>query len=75
MALVNGYYRTAAGSTMEIGGEHGGISRVEFDWLEEGGCPECQVNPYEDDGYLTWSCDCCGGGRAILNQIEDRDAA
>lgn len=66
MGLPNGAYETAAGSTMKISGEHGGISRVEFDWLEEGACPECQMNVYEIDGYLTWSCRECGGGRAAL---------
>lgn len=37
MGLPNGHYRTKAGSEMWISGKHGGISRVEFDWLEEGG--------------------------------------
>lgn len=70
MGLKNGTYRTEAGSTVTISGAHSGISRVEFDWLEEGGCCECAVNGYpveNDDGlYLTWACNECGGGRAKL---------
>jgi ribosomal protein L37AE/L43A len=51
---------------MRISGERGGRSAVEFDWLEEGGCPECQPEPYEQDGRLVWYCGECGGGSAEL---------
>lgn len=66
MRLANGYYRTAAGSEMRISGEHGGISRVTFDWLEEGGCSECHADPYEYDGRMVWHCQYCNGGSAEL---------
>lgn len=69
--LPNGHYRTAAGSEMWISGEHGGKSKVEFDWLEEGGCIECNVDPNEQDGMLVWHCDECGGSCAELRKVED----
>jgi hypothetical protein len=53
-----GKYVTKAGSTMVICGKHGGISEVEFDWLEEDGqcnghsCLDCVVNAYDDEGFL-----------------------
>ena len=65
--LVNGHYRTAAGSEMWISGTHGGISKVSFDWLEEASaCCDCTPEPYEQDGRLHWHCDDCGGGNALL---------
>jgi hypothetical protein len=65
--LNNGRYRTDAGSTVEISGKYSGISVVDFDWLEEGACIDCAVNVYPNsDGYLTWTCEKCGGGRALL---------
>ena len=65
--LPSGHYRTAAGSEMWISGEHGGISEVLFDWLEEpAGCCDCVVDAYEQEGRLQWSCDSCGGGSAML---------
>ena len=71
--MKNGRYITAAGSTVEISGEHSGISRVEFDWLEEGGCIDCQPHAYSEiDGnefYLIWICRECGGGKAQLKRI------
>ena len=66
MALPNGHYRTAAGSEMWISGANSGISRVDFDWLEEGACFDCVPNAYEFDGMLIWHCDECGGGQAEL---------
>lgn len=51
---------------MVISGKYGGISRVDFDWLEEGACIDCVPSAYEDEGDLVWSCDICGGGRANL---------
>lgn len=69
MGLPNGHYRTKAGSNMWISGEHGGISRVEFDWLEEGGCPDCVPDAYEYGEMLIWHCDQCGGGQAELMPV------
>ena len=66
MKLPNGNYRTARGSTMEISGKYAGISRVEFDWVEECACCDCHAQPYDDGGYLVWDCDSCGGGSAKL---------
>ena len=66
MKLPNGKYRTANGSTMEISGTRGGISRVDFDWLEEGACLDCRVRAYEHDGNMIWECDYCDGGRTPL---------
>lgn len=37
--LPNGHYKTEHGSEMWISGKHGGISRVEFDWLDEDASP------------------------------------
>jgi hypothetical protein len=69
MKLGNGTYRTKAGSTLTISGKHSGIAEVEFDWLEEGACCDCQANAYpDDDGFLTWDCDECGGGKAELRK-------
>lgn len=68
--LPSGKYKTNAGSVMIISGKYGGISEVEFDWLEEeDACIECQPDAYDDDGYLTWYCDYCGGGKAVLHAI------
>lgn len=64
--LPQGKYRTERGSKLTISGEHGGISEVDFDWLEEGACLDCEPEPYDDDGYLVWHCDVCDGGKAKL---------
>jgi len=72
MMLPNGHYRTAAGSEMWISGEHSGISAVEFDWIEEEhACINCQALVYEQEGYLVWRCEYCGGGRAALTKVEE----
>ena len=64
-----GTYRTSAGSIVTLSGAHGGIAEVEFDWFEESdACIDCVVNPYPDDGYLTWDCEECGGGHARLEE-------
>ncbi len=69
--LPPGEYKTQAGSTMTISGQYGGVSHVEFDWLEEpGACCECQVEPYDVDGYLIWNCEHCGHGSAKLMATE-----
>lgn len=67
--LPIGEYRTIHGSAMTISGPHGGESRVEFDWLEETACCDCRPEPYDDEGYLVWHCDVCGGGKAKLELV------
>jgi len=68
--LPNGHYRTANGSEMWISGAHGGVSRVEFDWLEEpNACCDCRVDAYERNGCMHWTCDFCGGGFAELQPV------
>lgn len=64
MTLPNGHYRTANGSTLTVSGNHAGRFVVEFDWLEEGGCIDCEAQAAPDDGRLVWHCDYCGGGSA-----------
>lgn len=73
MSLPVGKYRTDAGSTLEVSGKHGGISTVEFEWLEEpGACMDCHASAYDDEGYLVWHCDLHDGGRAKWHRIESR---
>ncbi len=55
---------------MVVSGQYGGISEVCFDWLAEGGCYDCVVDPYDHEGDLVWRCDKCGGGRAKLEPNE-----
>ena len=69
MSFKAGTYTTLAGSVVSISGAHAGIVEVSFDWLEEGACVECVVDPYPSDGRLTWSCAECGGGSASLAPI------
>lgn len=68
--LPNGKYKTAAGSTVVISGDHSGISTVEFDWLEENACVDCEAAAYPvkqgADWFLEWSCEECGGSMAVL---------
>lgn len=71
--LKPGKYRTESGSTMTISGKHGGISEVDFDWFEEDACIECSVESYDQDGYLVWYCDECGGGSAKLLPVVDNN--
>ena len=71
--LENGMYETKNGSTVEIFGKHSGGSRVNFDWLEENGCIDCEPQAYpeewdSDDVRLVWNCDYCGGGNAKLHK-------
>lgn len=70
--MVSEHYRTAAGSFVEISGQHRGISEITFDWCEEGAC--CEAHPVADvsdrrDPLLTWSCDCCEAGSAALVEV------
>lgn len=68
--IRNGHYETQNGSHLEISGQSGGIARLDFDWFEEGACPDCAANPYpEGDGdewCVVWTCDHCGGGQSLL---------
>ena len=58
-AFRGGVQRTTAqhqkaGSTVELSGEHGGISRVSLDWVEEpNACIECRVDAYPHLGART----------------------
>jgi hypothetical protein len=77
MKLLNGLYRTVAGSTVKISGNHSGRSEVEFDWLEEPeACCDCSANAYpeyDNDGWcLTWDCEVCDGGRAVLTRVDEK---
>lgn len=68
--MTNGHYQTKNGSEVIVSGEHSGIYDIAFDWLEEdNACIECR--PSVHDGYLTWSCEYCGGGSAELNRVGD----
>lgn len=69
--LPIGKYKTAAGSTMTVTGKHGGISEVEFDWVEEDACIDCVPELYDDNGYLVWTCRRCSGGSAKLERSYD----
>lgn len=69
--LPNGKYETANGSILKISGKHNGIARVDFDWLEEGGCIDCECEPYPEefdkgDWRIIWNCEHCDGGNAKL---------
>lgn len=67
--MKNGKYRTAKGSTVTVSGKYSGIFSVDFDWLEEDACSDCEVDPVPSDGRLTWSCEYCDGGSAELAEI------
>ena len=73
MRLENGQFKTQAGSLVTISGKYGGIAQVDFDWLEEDACCDCEPDPYPEwDGetwILRWHCRFCGGGKAILFRI------
>ena len=68
--LKNGQYRTRAGSTVRISGEHSGIYEIEFDWVEENACVDCV--PAVNDGYLSWHCERWGGDSARLYPVEEK---
>jgi hypothetical protein len=80
-SLPNGYYRTKSGSTVVVYGEHSGCVRVSFDWFEEpNACCDCVVEPYPEDWgdgthRLTWRCDYCRGGSAVLEPVPAADDA
>ena len=45
---------------------------VQFDWVEEGGCIECECYDVYD-GDLVWNCEECGCGSAKLEPDVDDD--
>ena len=73
--LPNGKYRTLAGSTVTISGNHAGVATVEFDWLDEDqACIDCHPEPYPEywghaEWRLVWHCAVCGGGSAKLDEV------
>lgn len=50
-------------------------SRIDFDWVEEGGCIDCEVDvdATRSSGFnrLVWICSECGGGSAPLAISQD----
>ncbi len=59
-------YHTLHGTTVEISGKYDGIVEIDFDWVEEAGaCCDCR-DPYVSDETLSWFCDVCDGGTALL---------
>lgn len=69
--LKPGVYKTKRGSTMTISGRSGGVNQVYFDWVEEpNSCVECRPEEYDDNGYLVWGCNYCGGGKAKLTKFQ-----
>jgi hypothetical protein len=62
--------KTEAGSTVRLKGAHGGDITIDFDWLEEGGCIDCEVDldASRDTNWrrLVWACISCDGGSANL---------
>jgi len=69
-------YRTAAGSTITVSGNHGSFIDIKFDWTKEANarvnaCENCDVNVYDGYGYLMWSCKQCGGGKAKLKRVDE----
>ena len=67
--------KTVAGSTVQLRGKHGGDITIDFDWLEEGGCIDCEVDidASRDTMWhrLIWACESCGGGSAELTPSSD----
>ena len=60
-------YETEAGSIVKVIDNK---AYCAFDWFEEpNACFDCVVNPYPEQGYLTWECDNCGGGSTELNLV------
>ena len=71
MPLPDGKYRTEHGSEVVLS-KNGGRTICDFDWLEEpDACDECVVNPYPEEEFLVWQCDCCSGGVAKLTLVEE----
>lgn len=60
--MKNGQYVTLGGSTLTVRGDHSGIFDLEFDWVEEMACPECEPRVEPDEDFLVWDCEECGGG-------------
>lgn len=62
------HYKTAHGSTVTV--PRWGVWEYEFDWLEEGACPDAAkrvaVDDDDDEPMLRWDCECCAAGSARL---------
>ncbi len=67
-------FRTKAGSRIRVFGEHLGCYEIDFDWLEEGACmgsrPSIDISD-RSEPWLTWDCDCCDGGMALMTEAGD----
>lgn len=62
--LSQGTYHTAAGSTLDVISRPDGCHWIEVDWLQEGGCLDCEP-ALTADGALVWDCPVCGGGGPV----------
>ena len=73
--LANGKYRTAAGSVLEVSGEHSDTFKLEFHPYEEPhACDKCKAYPYAVEikpgvFRLVWHCKVCDGGSALLMPV------
>lgn len=75
-APARGLWRSAAGSTVVVSGEHDGIYSIVFDWVEEGACFEAKRAVVVDilsktEGRLSWRCDCHGSHDTPLYRSGD----
>ena len=73
MKIVKGIYKTKAGSIVKFSGRYAGINEVKFYWPDEmNACIDCKPNTHPEwDGkniVLTWACENCGGGKAVLRR-------
>ena len=73
MKMAKGIYETKAGSIIEYSGKYTGINEVTFYWSDEmNACINCEPNTHPEwDGQnivLTWTCEDCGEGKAVLLQ-------
>ena len=72
-------WRTKAGSTVTVSGEHNGVYSFVFDWFEEGACLNAIFGldadiADENDAWLRWDCECCEPGQARLTRVSSEDA-
>ena len=63
-------YKTKSGSTAKV---YRKTVHIDFDWMGEGACLDC--NPYFDEKeiLLEWNCVFCDGGKAELELVSDSD--
>jgi hypothetical protein len=66
--------RTSNGSEVRFDLRHGGRVSVDFNWFEENGCIDCEVDldASRASGWtmLVWGCCECTGGMAPLEDVE-----